>query len=83
MLNELLTIVNMYPLKQEPKDTWRWKRLAKGVYCTKEVYDALAQQGEEVMEYKMIWNKMCPSKVSIHAWRVIRERVPMTSNLHR
>ncbi|KAL8463237.1 hypothetical protein ACS0TY_034035 [Phlomoides rotata] len=69
-------------------DIWRWKPSREGRYHTKEVYEWLVKQKdagsvEEPEEYKVLWNKVCPPKVAIHAWRVIKERLPTTINLHR
>ncbi|KAL8486433.1 hypothetical protein ACS0TY_023210 [Phlomoides rotata] len=77
-----------YIPKIDVLDTWRWKPSREGRYHTKEVYEWLVQQKdagsvEEPEEYKVLWNNLCPPKLAIHAWRVIKERLPTTTNLHR
>ncbi|KAL8536668.1 hypothetical protein ACS0TY_012020 [Phlomoides rotata] len=79
-----------YTVKQGVKDRWIWRRTLEGIYKTKGVYEWLQQQiseGEQeenrIAEYKKIWNKYVPSKVIIHAWRVLRESVSSRSKLHR
>lgn len=58
-----------------------------GHYSTRLAYKQLMKAVdksfvEEREEFKIIWNKWIASKVCIHAWRVLWERLPTTLNLH-
>ncbi|KAL8474246.1 hypothetical protein ACS0TY_030897 [Phlomoides rotata] len=69
-------------------DEWRWNRARDDIYSTKMAYDWLlgnkdVTQHMERRKFKLIWNKLVSSKIQVHAWRVIRERVPTTTNLQR
>ncbi|KAL8525193.1 hypothetical protein ACS0TY_014713 [Phlomoides rotata] len=88
MLDELLSVVNRYTPNQGVKDTWKWNRAPNGVYSTKTAYEWImrSKEGEaqqELEEFKLIWNSFSPSKVRMHAWRILWDRIPTTTKLIR
>lgn len=57
-------------------------------YSTKGAYEELVKQkGQRVQgekeELRLIWNKLVPSKVQLHVWRVLLERLPTCTKLQR
>lgn len=88
MFNEFLSIVNNVQLVQRQRDAWSWQRNATGVYTTNDAYDWLRKHKEEGMrlvreDFTLIWSKIIPSKIQIHAWRVLWERIPTSTKLDR
>ncbi|KAL8513075.1 hypothetical protein ACS0TY_019308 [Phlomoides rotata] len=79
---------NGYTPKQGVKDTWKWNRAPDGTYSTKAAYELImrSKEGEvhlELEEFKLIWNSFSPTKVRMHAWRILWERIPTTTKLIR
>ncbi|KAL8466311.1 hypothetical protein ACS0TY_035426 [Phlomoides rotata] len=77
-----------YTPKQGVKDTWKWNRAPDGSYSTKEAYEWIMRSKErevqlELEEFKLIWNSFCPTKVRMHACRILWERIPTTTKLIR
>ncbi|KAL8478393.1 hypothetical protein ACS0TY_030339 [Phlomoides rotata] len=77
-----------YPLKREKEDKWRWEPEPKGTYTTRSVYnwlttksDGHGEEEEGESNIKVVWTKFSHLKVSFHAWRVLKERIPTTTNL--
>ncbi|KAL8457653.1 hypothetical protein ACS0TY_035498 [Phlomoides rotata] len=88
MLNDLISVVNLYSPKQGVVDRWRWRHGENGVYSTKAAYEVLLRSkfslDEEVKEeFVLVWNKIVIPKVRVHAWRVLWERVPTTTKLQK
>ncbi|KAL8533767.1 hypothetical protein ACS0TY_009966 [Phlomoides rotata] len=85
ILNELIIVLDRYPLKQGIEDSWKWSLEPSGTYNTKGTYLWLFQQKEgrgiEKDEFKLTWKCFAPPKVKVHAWRVLWERVPTSSKL--
>lgn len=88
MLNDLQLVVNSICPKQGIPDSWKWRSKTKEHYSTKVAYEELMEAKEGVAdeareEFRLIWNKFASSKVQIHAWRTIGERLPTKVNLQR
>ncbi|KAL8461664.1 hypothetical protein ACS0TY_032954 [Phlomoides rotata] len=63
-------------------DSWSWGRSADGAFKTKEVYDWWHKyHGQELSDVNdtdalnLIWSSLSPTKVRIHDWRVLKERL--------
>ncbi|KAL8477969.1 hypothetical protein ACS0TY_030029 [Phlomoides rotata] len=72
------------------QDTWRWEPSPDGYYTVHGVYEWLVNQdggdeeaGDRDSSFGLVWNKFAPLKVDVHAWRLLRERLPTTTKLQR
>lgn len=88
MLNDLITVINRYPLAQGERDIWRWNPSPDGLYSTKMAYEELWLRQEGVRTddneaFKLLWNKISPPKVIVHAWRVMHGKISTRNNLQR
>lgn len=80
MFNSFTDLINMYPLKFGVEDRWRWRWATNDVYSTKVVYERLikvnsAEEEVEKEHFSLLWNKIIPLKIQVHAWRVMWERI--------
>ena len=75
----LLTIT----LQDSSSDRWLWLPDQIGGYTVRGVYDMLTSQDQPVVHHNMelIWHKQVPLKVSIFAWRLLRDWLPTKANL--
>ena len=76
----LLSDVSLQPLSF---DVWQWLSDLSEGYSVRGVYDMLTNQetSQVLQNVDLIWHKQVPLKVSIFAWRLIRDRLPTKSNL--
>lgn len=86
MLDEFESFINRYISKFGMKDKWKWRPDLEGNYSRKGAYDLLIQRkglmnGAKEEKFKLVWNCLAPSKVRVHAWRVLWERIPTTTKL--
>ncbi|KAL8552555.1 hypothetical protein ACS0TY_001300 [Phlomoides rotata] len=88
LLNELSVVLNNCSLKQDITDSWKWRFGSKGKYTSSEAYKQIfslkfGDLGEPREDFNLIWNKLTPLKVCTNAWRILWERIPTTTKLHR
>lgn len=81
MLENLSLIINGCDIKMRVEDRWCWSPGDKQSYTINVAYrrlqqDKLGEQGLKKEEFWLIWNKLAPQKVKVHAWRVLWERIP-------
>ena len=86
MADSFLRDVEGNPIQSLRRDDWIWKADPSGQYSTQSAYNLL--MGETIGEThdgasKELWKLKIPSKTSIFAWRLIRDRLPTKSNLRR
>jgi len=64
-------------------DRWLWLPDQDGGYSVRGVYDMLTTQEQPQLHPNMelIWHKQAPLKISILAWRLLRDRLPTKNNL--
>jgi len=62
---------------------WLWLPDQNGGYSVRGVYDLLTSQEQPHLHQnlELIWHKQVPLKVSIFAWRLLRDRLPTKENL--
>ena len=73
-------------VQQHTADNWRWIPDPNGNYSTKSAYNLLqGESAEEKMDgvFEDLRKLRIPTKTSIFAWRLIRDRLPTKSNLRR
>ncbi|XP_039688726.1 uncharacterized protein [Medicago truncatula] len=76
----LLVNVSLQPLSY---DVWQWQPDPSQGYTVRGAYALLTNQKEQQDSLceELVWHKQVPLKVSIFAWRLIRDRLPTKSNL--
>ncbi|GAU40818.1 hypothetical protein TSUD_398020 [Trifolium subterraneum] len=64
-------------------DRWQWKPDPDKGYTVRGAYQLLTSQVTATMDEaeKLIWHSQVPLKVSIFAWRLLRDRLPTKANL--
>ena len=73
-------------LQQHEADSWIWKPESNGYYSSRSAYRLLQGNSDEgSMDdiFKDLWKLKIPTKASIFAWSLIRDRLPTKSNLRR
>lgn len=76
----LLLDVSLFP---SVSDRWVWLPDPSGAYTVHGAYNLLTSQDLSAPEptVDLLWHPQVPIKVSIFAWRLIRNRLPTKSNL--
>jgi len=77
---ELLLTVT---LQDSSSDRWLWLPDQIGQYSVCGVHDLLTAQAQPDLHQnsELIWHKQVPLKVSIFAWRLMKDRLPTKENL--
>ena len=68
------------------QDTWSWEGESSGRYTVWNAYRLLDRGSPNENQdgvFNIIWKLRIPSKASIFAWRLIRDKLPTKSNLRR
>lgn len=70
-------------LQVNSTDHWRWSRDLVGSYTVQSAYDLRTSDGSNMVTEvsDLIWHRQVPLKVSILAWRLLRNRLPTKANL--
>ena len=82
-LRECRSLLYDISLQSNILDQWLWRHDLCDGYSAKGAYNLLISQvshGVEATSY-FIWHKQVPLKVSVLAWRLIRNRLPTKDNL--
>jgi len=76
----LLLNVSLHPLSF---DVWQWLPDPSSGYSVHSVYAMLTTQEvpQVTQDVNLIWHKQVPLKVSVFAWRLLRDRLHTKSNL--
>ncbi|WJX73507.1 hypothetical protein P8452_57279 [Trifolium repens] len=83
MLRECQTLLLPFTLQAQSPDVWRWQPDPDTGYSVRSAYQLLTSHvsfplGEAE---DLVWHKQVPLKVSIFAWRLLRDRLPTKANL--
>jgi len=73
-------------LQDNSNDTWRWLLDTTNGYTVRGAYSFITTSGDPLDRSLVddVWHKHIPSKVSLFAWRLFRNRLPTKDNLvHR
>jgi hypothetical protein len=70
-------------LQDNIQDSWRWLLDPTHGYLVRGVYRYLTsfEETTSVAAYNNVWHKLVPSKVSLFAWRLLKDRIPTRTNL--
>lgn len=88
--NNLMDAINRYPLQEHTRDGWRWRQNRDGNFVTKKAYllltaddgeDGAGQDGSFV--FSKIWSKNFTIRASTTVWRILWDRLPTRTNLHK
>jgi len=85
MLGECRLILNNFVVHTDVSDRWQWTPDIAGGYTVRGAYQILTFQGAPLINVTedLVWHKQVPLKVSILAWRLLRDRLPTKTNLLR
>ncbi|XP_024626751.1 uncharacterized protein [Medicago truncatula] len=85
LLEECRLLINGVILQHNISDRWQWDSDYGGGYSVGGAYHHLTTQAEppDVPLGDLIWHKQVPLKVSIFAWRLLRDRLPTKNHLFR
>ncbi|MCI35872.1 70 kDa peptidyl-prolyl isomerase, partial [Trifolium medium] len=72
-------------LQPNISDQWLWRHDAGGGYSVKDAYRLLTTMDPPGVDAAsdLIWHKQVPLKVSVLAWRLLRNKLPTKDNLVR
>jgi hypothetical protein len=83
MFGECQTLLLPFTVQADSPDLWRWQPDPDTGYFVRGAYRLLTSQDSVVLGVvdDLVWHKQVPLKVYIFAWRVLRDRLPMKTNL--
>ena len=73
-------------IQQHRSDEWVWKADPSGNYSVQSAYNMLRGEsaaGSHNECFQELWKIKIPSKISVFAWRLLRDRLPTRTNLQR
>ncbi|CAJ2669290.1 unnamed protein product [Trifolium pratense] len=86
MLGECQAFLLTISLQDHVSDRWQWRVDMEDGYTVRGAYQLLTSQDAVSLDAAsgLIWHRQVPLKVSICAWRLLRDRLPTKANLvHR
>ncbi|MCI24067.1 70 kDa peptidyl-prolyl isomerase, partial [Trifolium medium] len=83
MLGECQALLLTISLKEHISNRWQWLPDPDHGYSIRGVYQLLTSQDMVTLDdgHDLIWHRQVPLKVSILAWRLLRDRLPTKTNL--
>ncbi|CAJ2658061.1 unnamed protein product [Trifolium pratense] len=83
MLGECQSLLLTVSLQDHVSDRWQWQSDLDDVYTVRGAYQLLTTQDAVTLDAAsgLIWHRQVPLKVSICAWRLLRDRLPTKANL--
>ncbi|GAU19329.1 hypothetical protein TSUD_336150 [Trifolium subterraneum] len=83
MLEECQTLLLNISLQVHSPDRWLWHPDPDNGYSVRSAYQLLTSQDSVTLHAAdgLIWHPQVPLKVSILAWRLLRDRLPTKANL--
>jgi hypothetical protein len=83
LLGECQTLLLSVTLQGGIPDRWQWRHDPTAGYSVHDAYQILTSQdvGSAGEAADLIWHRQVPLKVSIFAWRLLRDRLPTRANL--
>ncbi|CAJ2658361.1 unnamed protein product [Trifolium pratense] len=83
LLGECQTLLLDISLQDQTLDRWQWRPDPDTGYTVRGAYQILTSQASVTLHTaeNLIWHPQVPLKVSIFAWRLLRDRLPTRANL--
>ncbi|CAJ2666213.1 unnamed protein product [Trifolium pratense] len=83
LLGECQTLLLDISLQDQILDRWQWRPDPDTGYTVRGAYQILTSQASVTLHTaeNLIWHPQVPLKVSIFAWRLLRDRLPTRANL--
>ncbi|KAK2367069.1 hypothetical protein QL285_065630 [Trifolium repens] len=83
LLGECQALLFTVTLQVGSLDRWQWRTDPISGYSVRDAYQVLTAQDMTVIgeAEDLIWHRQVPLKVSIFAWRLLRDRLPTKANL--
>ncbi|CAJ2644534.1 unnamed protein product [Trifolium pratense] len=83
MLGECQAFLLTISLQDHVSDRWQWRADLEDGYTVRSAYQLLTTQDAVTLDAAsgLIWHRQVPLKVSICAWRLLRDRLPTKANL--
>ncbi|GAU42663.1 hypothetical protein TSUD_398690 [Trifolium subterraneum] len=85
LVEECRALFSDVVLQDNVTDYWLWQHDSGGGYSVRGAYDLITSRGGQAEETTtdLIWSKQVPLKVSVVAWRLLRNKLPTNDNLVR
>ncbi|XP_024626758.1 uncharacterized protein [Medicago truncatula] len=85
LLGECRALLDNVVVQYNVYDRWQWDPDPHEGYTVRGAYQALTSMEVPTIEGggELIWHKQVPLKVSILAWRMLKDKLPTRSNLQR
>jgi len=83
LVEECRALLFDFVLVPNVSDTWEWLPDTAEGYSVRGAYDLLTN-GDDThfgLPLELVWHKHVPLKVSVFAWRLLRDRLPTKANL--
>ncbi|CAJ2674496.1 unnamed protein product [Trifolium pratense] len=83
LLGECQSLLLTISLQDHVSDRWQWQPDPDDGYTVRGAYQLLTAQAAVTLDAAawLIWHSQVPLKVSIFAWRLLRDRLPTKANL--
>jgi hypothetical protein len=83
LLRECQALLLPVALQVATPDMWQWRPDPAVGYTVHDAYQILTSQDSVILgeAEDLIWHRQVPLKVSILAWRLLRDRLPTKANL--
>jgi hypothetical protein len=83
MLGKCQSLLLPFTVQAHTPDRWQWRPDPELGYSVRGAYQILTSQDSFTLgeAEDLVWHKQVPLKVSILAWRLLRDRLPTKSNL--
>ena len=83
MVDECRILLTNVVVQSNVSDRWQWDSNIHDDYTVRGAYQALTYMDAPACDAteNLIWHKQVPFKVSIVAWRLLKDRLPTKVNL--
>ncbi|GAU25889.1 hypothetical protein TSUD_164300 [Trifolium subterraneum] len=83
LVRECQDLLHTFSLQAHLSDSWQWQPDLANGYLVRSAYQILTSQESAPLPAAayLIWHKQVPLKISIMAWRLLRDRLPTKANL--
>jgi len=86
MLVAFIQEVEGHKIRSDIEDQWVWAAESSGSYLARSAYRVIREgipEEEQDREFKELWKLKVPMKVTMFAWRLLKDILPTRDNLRR